>query len=102
METKEVLIPIKRLYQFSTARCTPCNMFKNYIETAFKDNLIKYHYINLEGDKVTKEEVKLAKELKISSVPRFVVIEEGKIVEDLQGLSSNQLRASIKSFFDEV
>jgi glutaredoxin len=83
MKVVKVVNPVKimKLVQLSTTHCPPCNMLKGMIKKKYEAHLDNYQYIDLYDD-ITKEVSDILKQVSVKTVPRFVVMDGEKMVDD--------------------
>jgi thioredoxin 1 len=84
---------VRHILYFTADWCNPCKKVKPIVEELNRDSAVKFQFIDVD------QEMDMAKNMNVRSVPTFVVIENGSEVkravgaqtrEQLQELMSNE------------
>jgi thioredoxin 1 len=84
---------VRHILYFTADWCNPCKKVKPIVEELNRDSAVKFQFIDVD------QEMDMAKNMNVRSVPTFVVIENGSEVkravgaqtrEQLQGLMSDE------------
>lgn len=84
---------MRHILYFTADWCNPCKKVKPIVEELNRDSAVKFQFIDVD------QEVEMAKNMNVRSVPTFIVVENGSEVkrsvgaqtrEQLQGLMSDE------------
>jgi thioredoxin 1 len=84
---------VRHILYFTADWCNPCKKVKPIVEELNRDSAVKFQFIDVD------QEVEMAKNMNVRSVPTFIVVENGSEVkravgvqtrEQLQGLISDE------------
>jgi thioredoxin 1 len=84
---------VKHILYFTADWCNPCKKVKPIVEELNNDSAVKFQFIDVD------QEIEMAKNMNVRSIPTFIVIENGSEIkratgaqtrEQLQGLMSDE------------
>jgi thioredoxin 1 len=75
---------MKHVFYFTADWCNPCKTVKPIVEEINKDSIIKFKIIDVDS------EIDLAKSFEIKSVPTFILIEDGNVINRISGAQTKE------------
>jgi thioredoxin 1 len=84
---------VRHILYFTADWCNPCKKVKPIVEELNRDSSVKFQFIDVD------QEIEMAKNMNVRSIPTFIVIDNGSEVkrttgaqtkEQLQGLMSDE------------
>jgi len=75
---------MKHVLYFTADWCNPCKKVKPIVEEINQDSIIKFKIVDVDY------EIDLAKSFNIQSVPTFILIEEGNVINRISGAQTKE------------
>ena len=69
---------------FTADWCNPCKKVKPIVEELNRDSAVKFQFIDVD------QEIEMAKNMNVRSVPTFIVIEDGSEVKRVSGAQTRE------------
>jgi thioredoxin len=75
---------VRHILYFTADWCNPCKKVKPIVEELNRDSSIKFQFIDVD------QEVEMAKNMNVRSVPTFIVVENGSEVKRAVGAQTKE------------
>jgi thioredoxin 1 len=75
---------MKHVLYFTADWCNPCKKVKPIVEEINQDSIVKFKIIDADS------EIDLAKSFEITSVPTFILIEDGNVINRISGAQTKE------------
>ena len=75
---------MRMIYYFTADWCNPCKKVKPIVEELNRDSAVKFQFIDVD------QEIEMAKNMNVRSVPTFIVIEDGSEVKRVSGAQTRE------------
>lgn len=75
---------MRHILYFTADWCNPCKKVKPIVEELNRDSSIKFQFIDVD------QEVEMAKNMNVRSVPTFIVVENGSEVKRAVGAQTKE------------
>jgi thioredoxin 1 len=75
---------VRHILYFTADWCNPCKKVKPIVEELNRDSSVKFQFIDVD------QELEMAKNMNVSSVPTFIVVEDGSEVKRAVGAQTRE------------
>ena len=75
---------MRHILYFTADWCNPCKKVKPIVEELNRDSSVKFQFIDVD------QELEMAKNMNVSSVPTFIVVEDGSEVKRAVGAQTRE------------
>ena len=75
---------MKHVLYFTADWCNPCKKVKPIVEEINQDSTVKFKIVDVDL------EIDLAKSFEIASVPTFILIEDGNVINRISGAQTKE------------
>jgi thioredoxin len=75
---------VKHILYFTADWCNPCKKVKPIVEELNRDSSVKFQFIDVD------QEIEMAKNMNVRSIPTFIVIDNGSEVKRVTGAQTKE------------
>jgi thioredoxin len=75
---------VRHILYFTADWCNPCKKVKPIVEELNRDSSVKFQFIDVD------QEIEMAKNMNVRSIPTFIVIDNGSEVKRVTGAQTKE------------